>query len=298
MQFRPEIVKLVDEVIAEFGDYDLDIRDEADRKASADEAASKSNYLNAHRHEYLRTVQDLTDHFGDRKDVRVFEIGAFFGVVCICLARLGYDVTASDVPEYMSMPEQEARFAKEGIAVHQMRLQDYVFDQEDGAYDAVIMCEVLEHLNFNPLPLIKEINRILSPSGVFYVALPNAASIYNRISLLRGRMIGLSVEGFFDQLDPKSVMIINDHWREYTAPEVRYMLERMGFDIAKQYYFSLGECQAAAGAAVGLRKKLARAFYKNFPQFKENQTTLAVKRVDTPLRFRIPATVHPTLREL
>lgn len=294
MKFKQDVVRLVDEVIAEFGDYDLDIRDEADR-----DTASKSNYLKAHRHEYIRTVQDLTEHFGDRKDVRVLEIGAFFGVVCICLARLGYKVTASDVPEYMSMPEQEARFAKEGIAVHQMRLQDYVFDQEDGAFDAVVMCEVLEHLNFNPLPLIKEINRILSAEGVFYVALPNAASIYNRISLLKGKMIGLSVDGFFDQLDPKSVMIINDHWREYTLPEIRSMLERMGFRIAKQYYFSLGEFQAEMGTGDdGLRKKAARFFYKTFPQFKENQTTLAVKREATPLRFRIPATVHPTLREL
>lgn len=289
MNFRPDIVDLVDTVIAEFGNYDLDIRDEADRDTD-----SKSNYLNAHRHEYIRTVHDLVEHFGDRKDVRVLEIGAFFGVVCICLKRLGYTVTASDVPEYMSLPEQEARFSQEGITIHKMRLQDYVFDLDDGAVDAVIMCEVLEHLNFNPLPLIKEINRILDKDGVFYVALPNAASIYNRISLLRGRMVGLSVEGFFDQLDPKSVMIINDHWREYTAPEVRYMLERMGFDIAKQYYFSLGETQPAKSP----KKRLARLFYKTFPQFKENQTTLAVKRTDTPLSFRIPATVHPTLREL
>ena len=53
------------------------------------------------------------------------------------------------------------------MGVAGVRLQDYVLNFEEGANNAVIMCEVLEHLNFNPFPLLKEINRILSVGGVF-----------------------------------------------------------------------------------------------------------------------------------
>lgn len=40
----------------------------------------------------------------------MLELGAFFGVVSICLARLGYTVTAADMPEFMELPEQIERF--------------------------------------------------------------------------------------------------------------------------------------------------------------------------------------------
>lgn len=289
MKFDTEIVQLVDQVISEFGNFDLDIREDSFKSDN-----EVSNYLKGHRHEYIRTISDIKEHFEGQKNINILEIGAFFGVVCICLARLGFHVTASDVPEYMSLPEQKERFSKEGISIHEMRLQDYVFDQPNNTYDAIIMCEVLEHLNFNPLPLIKEINRITKKSGIFYVALPNAASIYNRFNMIQGKMIGIEIDDFFDQLDPKSPIIANGHWREYTAKEIRSMLQKMGYSIKKQYYFSLGECQRSNS----IRKRLARLFYSTFPYFKENQTTLAVKDKDTEITFNIPATVHPTLGKL
>jgi hypothetical protein len=51
---------------------------------------------------------------------------------------------------------------------------------------AIVMCEVLEHLNFNPLPLIKEINRVGKPNSLFYLSLPNQAYYRNRLKLLFG----------------------------------------------------------------------------------------------------------------
>src|SRR5262249_43301374 len=132
-------------------------------------------YLRRHTPEYIRTIFDVTRFANANGTKKILEIGAFFGMVSICLAKLGFDVVAADIPEYMSMPEQKERFDRHGIRTASVRLQDYVLPFEDESFDAVIMCEVLEHLNFNPLPLLKEINRVGAANSLFYLSLPNLA---------------------------------------------------------------------------------------------------------------------------
>ena len=277
-------ITAVEKAISELVNFDLVLVENGN--------APPSSYVQNHRHEYIRTVRDVLSAMpAEGGAVRVLEIGSFFGVVCMALKHLGYDVTASDIPEYIEMPEQVKRYSRHGIATASVRLEDYILPFSDETFDVIIMCEVLEHLNFNPLPLLKEINRIGKPNSVFYLSLPNGANIYNRRAVVMGHGIGLMVEGFFEQLNPRSSVIVNGHWREYTGAEVRQMLEPLGFRIAKQYYFSLGETQPAKS----FRNKLARIFYQRFPVLKENQTTIAIREKKTDLVFRIPPTVHRTL---
>ena len=63
--------------------------------------------------------------------------------------------------------------------------------------DAVVMCEVLEHLNFNPLPVLLEINRVLKDNGIIYIGMPNQASLGNCLLLLFGKSIHNSISDFF-----------------------------------------------------------------------------------------------------
>jgi len=285
-QQTTKAAQAVDKAIHELGTFDLIV------EASEEGSVPPSTYLARHRHEYVRTVSDILRHRPpDAGPVRVLELGAFFGTVCIALASLGYEVTAADIPEYIDMPEQVARYARHKVMTKGVRLQNFKMPFEAESFDVVIMCEVLEHLNFNPLPLLKEINRILAPGGIFYLSLPNYANIRNRVKVLKGGAPGIDVESFYEQLRPGGQEIVYGHWREYTAPEVRAMLEPLGFRIERQYYFGLSEVQRGGG----IKKKLARAIYRRFPVLKENQTTIAVREKRTDLPFRIPATVHPEL---
>lgn len=283
-----DVAKLVDETIDELANVDLAVTEEA-------AGAPSSLYLGEHRHEYVRTVRDILETKPPEPGpVRVLEIGAFFGAVCLALSKLGYKVTAGDIPEYIEMPDQVARYAKHGIATKGIRLEEFILPFADESFDVVVMCEVLEHLNFNPLPLLKEINRVLAPGGLFYLSLPNYARMKNRVAILRGESAGIPVSNFFDQLDPADPEIANGHWREYTMPEVRTMLERLGFRVAKHYYFSFGETLPSNS----LRRRLGKILYRTFPSLKENQTALAIRDRRTELKLVIPSTVHPTLREL
>ena len=258
-------------------------------------AGFHETYAESHRAEYERTVRDVLKHRPlSRSPIKVLELGAFFGVVCIALASLGYDVTAADVPEYIELPEQAERYARFGIKTKGVRLEDFVLPFDDEQFDVIIMCEVLEHLNFNPLPLLKEINRIGRPGSIFYLAMPNATSIYHRIAMFKGHAGGVQVSEFFEQLDPANSLIANGHWREYTASETRQLLEPLGYAILDQYYFSVGDRRPSRS----MKGRLFRLFLKRFPHFKENQTTIALREKRTDIVFDIPQTVHPSLGAL
>jgi 2-polyprenyl-3-methyl-5-hydroxy-6-metoxy-1,4-benzoquinol methylase len=281
--------RAVDAAIAELDNFKL--------LANPDmEAGYHGTYVAHHRAEYVRTVRDILRHRPPlpNRGTKVLEIGAFFGVVCIALASLGYDVTAADVPEYIDLPEQAERYGRFGVKTEGVRLEELILPFADEQFDVVIMCEVIEHLNFNPLPLLKEINRIGAPGSIFYVSMPNATSIYHRVAVVRGRAGGVQIPEFFEQLDPGNSLIANGHWREYTAAETREMLEPLGYRIVDQYYFSIGDSQPSRS----MKGRVFRLFLKRWPQFKENQTTIAVREKRTEMVFDIPQTVHPTLRRL
>jgi hypothetical protein len=68
------------------------------------------------------------------------------------------------------------------------------------------------------------------------------------------------------------------------------MLQRMGYELSRQYYFSVVDDKKNPTP----RNRLTRLVFSIIPSWKENQTTLAVRKTRTALAFCIPKTVHPT----
>ena len=84
---------------------------------------------------------------------------------------------------------------------------------EDGAFDAVILGEVLEHLP-DTMPVLSEISRVLRAGGLFLGSVPNAFRLRNRLLFASGRP--------FDP-DPTHV-----HW--FSPRSLRPLLTRAGFE--------------------------------------------------------------------
>ncbi len=289
---RPTVEAALDAIMRdEFRHFDLHVDGGAGVR---DENAEWPSYLSAHRHEYVRTICDVLQFAHQTGAKRVLEIGAFFGLVCIALKKFGLEVVAADIPEYMEMPEQVERFSRHGVGVASVRLQDFVMPFEDEQFDVIIMTEVLEHLNFNPIPLLKEINRIGAPQSLFYLSLPNLAFYSKRIHFLFGKSMLQPIDAYFEQVRPGSLEIVNGHWREYTKAEILTMLTRLGFGIQRHYFFSIVDVKPYPT----LKNRLTRFVFSVFPSFKENQTALAIRRERTTLPVNIPQTVHATLRSV
>jgi len=90
------------------------------------------------------------------------------------------------------------------------------------------------------------------------------------------------------------LVIVNGHWREYTGPEIVELLRRMGYEIERQYYFSIADTLKRPS----LKNRLTRLVFRMIPSFKENQTTLAIRKQRTDVVFTIPKTVHESLEVL
>jgi 2-polyprenyl-3-methyl-5-hydroxy-6-metoxy-1,4-benzoquinol methylase len=226
-------------------------------------------YLTLHRDEYERTVQDVLGQFRniDPNSISILEIGPFLGVVSIVLSRLGFRVVAADIKEFISCKNLQRKFDENGVAYRECNLKTYSLPFSDEEFDVVIMCETLEHLNFNPLPVIKEINRVLKQNGILYLSLPNLACLNNRLYLLEGKSIHNPIQDFFSQLDANANMIVGLHWREYTAPEVSEMLERMGFNILYHKYDSRKTAKRPGRTAKRIIRKVLHRII-NIPFFK------------------------------
>ena len=251
-------------------------------------------YLAAHRHEYVRTICDVLEFSHRTGAKRVLEIGAFFGLVCITLQKFGLEVVAADIPEYMEMPEQVERFQRNGVARASVRLQDFVMPFEDERFDVIIMTEVLEHLNFNPVPLLKEINRVGAKESLFYLSLPNLAYYMHRLRFLFGKSMHQSIDSYFEQVKPGSLEIVNGHWREYTRAEIVDLLSQLGYTIHRHYFFSVVDVKPNPTP----KNRLTKFVFSLIPSFKENQTTLAIRSERCKLSIHIPQTVHDTLRSV
>jgi SAM-dependent methyltransferase len=184
---------------------------------------------------YERTVGDILTVFKGRTDLaalQIVELGAFLGIVSKSLALASAKVVACDIPEFFGRDNVRSFYKAMNVDIESFNLRHYKLPFESASQDCVIACETFEHLNFNPLPVFAEINRILKTGSFFYVAMPNGAYILNRIRyLMSGNTPGFSVDELFAQLDPRKNMVVGLHWKEYSLQQTLQMVCPIGFEV-------------------------------------------------------------------
>ncbi len=233
----PPAHELVREIVSEINADPVDLL-----STGLGAGAGERRYLEMLSPQYVRTLKELEQILAQRSPpepstIRVLEIGSFLGVLCFALRKVGFQVTAQDIPEFQNNPRLRERYRRAGIECVAANLKRRQLPYPDAHFDFVIMCETLEHLNFNPLPVIKQINRVLKPGGLLYLTVPNQLSAGNRLKLLRGETIQASVEQFYQQLDLRLNMIVGLHWREYSKADLFALLGPMGFAIRRHYFY-------------------------------------------------------------
>lgn len=266
-----QVMELLDGVIAEYEAAPIDLLNIGDM-------VGETSYLVSARHSYARTLADVTELIAARLSegcsVRILEVGAYLGIVSTTLARLGCEVTALDIPDFMGNPKLQERYQTEGVSTISANLKDYPLPLADGHYDLVIMCETLEHLNFNPLPALSEVSRSLRPGGRLYLALPNLASLPNRVHLMCGGSIHDPIKSFSEQLSRFGNMIVGIHWREYTRQELFELMAHVSLKVESHSYLT-----------VPVSSLPARLIYKFFPALRPAQALIACKVKETECDF-------------
>jgi len=104
----------------------------------------------------------------------------------------------------------------------------------DNSFDTIICWETMEHFSFNPVPFVRDLQRIARKNALVSVIVPDRASIYSVLRMYFGRGQERLIDGLMDTADYLSdgkYVFHGHHWREYTRKELRLLFEKAGFQI-------------------------------------------------------------------
>lgn len=125
---------------------------------------------------------------------------------------------------------------------------------EDDQFDAVICWETMEHFNFNPVPFLRDLRRVVRPGGRLLLTVPNQAKMDLRLKLLFGCSVRTPIPHYFGEIEDPQHMKYAPHWREYTLSEMMELVIGCGFKVENAGYrltFELGK-------HLGIRRKIIR----------------------------------------
>ena len=166
---------------------------------------------------------------------RLVELGAWFGSFALPLARLGYDVTAVDrYDSYGNTFEEFTDLMRaSGVKVVSTTREDEEHSLDGlGTFDVAFAGAVIEHVPHTPRGLLERLIRAAGPDAVVAVDTPNLARYWNRRILARGESIFQPIDEQFACEPPWE-----GHHREYTAPELTWMLEQVGCrDVQTEWF--------------------------------------------------------------
>jgi 2-polyprenyl-3-methyl-5-hydroxy-6-metoxy-1,4-benzoquinol methylase len=252
-----------------------------------DEGGEK-NYIDSLRSQYENILIDFNRFFESKFDDKVvLEISAFLGVMDIALAKMGCEVHTYDIPEFQNNSSLNKLYNEYNVHPSSGNVAEVWKNGlpfPDNYFDAVIFSEVIEHLNFNPLPLFQEMNRILKKNGILYITTPNQVNLMNRFKIISGRSIRNSITDSVIQVDQTKQTICGIHWREYTLSELTELLHFTGFEkTSHKYSFTVQKTTSPVWK---------RFFYKTcslfFPQGGDSMTIIAQKKEYKPMKFWYP----------
>jgi SAM-dependent methyltransferase len=183
----------------------------------------------------------------------LLDIPAGEGALTVRLLRLGLDVRCCDLhPEIFRLPDVEIKRGDLSRAL----------PYADESFDYITCVEGLEHIE-NPHQAIREFSRLLRPRGQLIISIPNTLNIEERLKwLLYGytsHFKPLSREhlaGLGDEFRGAEEIALHINPIAYT--EIRYILEKNGFEILRLHRDKPKKNSWAYLPIVGLIRLLAR----------------------------------------
>lgn len=192
--------------------------------------AERDKYLDSHLIRFRETIAFLPP--APFLGARLLELGAspfLFTLLLERYANYDVDVAGEEFPDRGAQSAIVQRNMKTGqqhvFAVKNFNVELDTYPYEDDTYDAVICCELLEHLVLDPTHMFVEIHRILKPGGSLLITTPNVLVLRHVNALLRKR------QNIFDPYSGYG--IYGRHNREFTIDEVTQLLCGCGFRVER-----------------------------------------------------------------
>jgi 2-polyprenyl-6-hydroxyphenyl methylase/3-demethylubiquinone-9 3-methyltransferase len=193
-------------------------------------------YLRAHFLRYQKT-KAFALRAAREGPLSILDVGAHWLHNAYFYARDGHHVHCVDAANTFRVPSvARAAEAMGAVLYPSARLEfgDGISEISESAIDLVLFCEIIEHLAFNPIPLWKQIYRVLKPGGRIIVTTPNA----NYWPRLKANMeCLLSKDGWGVTVNDIMTMgTFGHHWKEYTLNELREYFLKLSDDFGVSSY--------------------------------------------------------------
>lgn len=180
-------------------------------------------YHYKHTRRLARTLQILLEQ---RPTGRLLELGTS-GVIPLALKQLVPDL---EVVVTNLSPMQDLHHTYwPTIGEHSGQFDAYSIDleftpipEDDGMFDWVLCCEVLEHMEIDPMFMLAEVNRVLALGGGMVLTTPNVVSSRGLTKMMQG------IEPYFFMQYSKD-RAYHRHNYEYSAKSLAVVLRAAGF---------------------------------------------------------------------
>ena len=174
------------------------------------------------------------------------------------------------------------------LAFSHFNIEREVFPFPDGQFDLVLCCEIMEHLQTDPLQVLREIKRVLKPSGYLVLTTPNVNRLENVCRMIAGVNIYDPYSGYG---------AYGRHNREYNRHELALLLDYCGFEIDVMFSADVHENRANDFAEVSAIADLLRKRENDLGQYLFVQARSAraggTKRPDWLYRSYPPGELEP-----
>lgn len=184
---------------------------------------NEKDYFVFHEHRFDHIFSLLS---GYDKDNALLDVGShylhgLFGAHCLGFRR----IFGADIEYFNSASASRAESIGALIKNCDLARENIPFDDE--SFDIVVLAETLEHFNFHPRKVFLEISRVLRPGGELIITTPNLLRLNNRLKCVLGRSINSDIK---EDYTPGT------HYREYSAAEIKYLLEASGLTMKSLKY--------------------------------------------------------------
>ncbi|HEY1757605.1 MAG TPA: methyltransferase domain-containing protein [Bryobacteraceae bacterium] len=247
-----------------------------------DAGSSAGTYFAAHATRLIRTLQ-LIPRGGP--DSRILELGCYMQITPALRGLLGYSEVRGGYAGSAGGWHFSTVKANDGeeftCAIDLFNCEVDRFPYPDEYFDTIICCELLEHLEKDPMHMMSEIHRVLKQHGTLVLTTPNAVSI----RAIRNMLIGIHPHLFTKYVMPV-LLPETRHAREYTPKELLRLFADSGFSI--QYVDT-----ANYGERPGVYKWITKAMrsIRPFTRLREDCVYLVGQKTN-PVATRYPSWLY------
>jgi ubiquinone/menaquinone biosynthesis C-methylase UbiE len=182
-----------------------------------------NSYHQTHKRRTARTIQLLLEK---KPSGSCLELGTS-EVIPLLLhelePKLSVHVTDFDMTKFK---DGQMSFKSEDVyifcPVYRLDLETEPLPTPDETFDVVLCCEVIEHLEVDPMFMLSEINRVLKPDGLLILTTPNITSTRGLYKMLR------SLEPYF-YMQYRHKPALYRHNYEYSVTTMKQVLKEAGF---------------------------------------------------------------------